>query len=159
MNKNVIADYATNYYFRHPQTANQTITLTDKDFGDFQSYISKKDYDYSTKSEKSLDELRKNAEDEKYLAALQTDIDALKAKLTHDKQSDVVKNKEEIVYLLEDEIASRYFFQQGRIRESLTHDAELEKAIEVLKDSGYYTGILSGTIKADTRNPSETEDK
>jgi carboxyl-terminal processing protease len=159
LTKNVIADYATYYYFKHPSVSSTNVILSEKEFADFQTFISGKEYDYTTKSEKSLDELKKNAEDEKYLAALQTDIDALKSKLAHDKQADVVKNKDEIVYLLEDEIASRYYFQQGRIRESLTHDIELDKAIEVLKDKGYYNGILSGAIKVDTRSAGDSDEK
>ena len=123
------------------------------------NFISSKDYDYITKSEKSLDELKKNAEEEKYLAALQVDIDALRSKLAHDKQADVLKNKDEIINLLEDEIAARYYFQMGRVRESLTHDNDLKQAIELLKDAGRYNGILSGTVKADSRNINEPEDK
>ncbi len=159
LNKNIVAEYATYYYYKNPKFNGNDIQLAEKDFTDFQSFISKKDYDYSTKSEKSLDELKKNAEEEKYLAALQSDIDALKSKLAHDKQADVMKNKSEIINLLEDEIASRYYFQKGRVKESLTHDSELDKAIELLNDSGNYYGILSGAIKADSRNINETEEK
>ena len=159
LNKNIIAEYATYYYYKNPEYKNINITLVEKDFSEFQNFISGKEYDYTTKSEKSLDDLKKNAEEENYLAALQKDIDALKSKLAHDKLADVNKNKSEIIHLLEDEIASRYFFQKGRIRESLTHDTDLDKAIEVLNDSGYYSGILNGAVKADSRNVNEPEVK
>ena len=149
LSKNIIFDYATNYFHKHPEGASTIVRLSDSDFADFQSYISTKDYDYSTKSEKSLDELRKNTEEENYFTALKAGLDSLKYKLEHNKQEDVIKNKKEIMSLLEEEIASRYFFQAGRIRQSLLNDPELDRAIEVLNDRGYYSGILSGTVKAD----------
>lgn len=155
LNKNIIFDYATYYFRNHPQQVSNNITLTDSDFMDFQKFISNKDYDYITKSEKSLDELKKNAEEENYYVELKNGIDSLRSRLNHDKQEDVIKNKIEIISLLEEEIASRYFFQSGRIQESLSHDEELNKAIDVLNDSGLYSGILNGVIKADAGSGGE----
>jgi carboxyl-terminal processing protease len=152
LSKNIIFDYATNYFLKHPEKPSAIIHFSDADFADFQAYISTKDYDYSTKSEKSLEELRKNTEEENYFAALKAGLDSLKYKLEHNKQEDVIKNKKEIISLLEEEIASRYFYQSGRIRQSLLNDTELDRAIEVLNDHGYYSGILSGTVKADAGN-------
>ncbi len=149
LNKNIIFDYATYYHRMHPQNTITDISLTDEDFVDFQKYISTKDYDFTTKSEKSLEDLRKNAEEEKYYSDLKNELDSLQSKLAHNKQDDVVKYKDEIVSLIEEEVASRYFYQSGRIKESLSHDNELEKAIEVLNNSVYYSGILSGSLKRD----------
>jgi carboxyl-terminal processing protease len=149
LNKNIIFDYATSYYLRNPEIAATDIKLTDSDFADFEKFISTKDYDYTTKSEKSLEDLKKNAEDEKYLEVLKKDLDILKSKLAHNKQEDIDKNKKEIISLLEEEIIARYQYQSGRVKKSLSTDPELNKAIEVLNDSGFYKGILSGTIKAD----------
>ena len=129
--------------------------MSNADWTDFLSYISDKEYDYITKSEKSLEDFKKNAEDELYLSTLKTDIETLQSKLKHNKQEDIEKNKTDIVSLLEDEIASRYGYQQGRIKESLTHDMEVKKAIEVLNDKITYTGILSGAINA---NAGEKDD-
>ena len=147
LNKNIIFDYATYYHRMHPQQTLTDISLTDEDFVDFQKYISTKDYDFTTKSEKSLEDLRKNAEEEKYYSDLKNELDSLQSKLVHNKQDDVVKYKDEIISLIEEEVASRYFYQSGRIKESLSHDRELEKAIEVLNNSELYSGILSGSVK------------
>lgn len=149
LNKNIIFDYATYYHRMYPKQTLTDITLTDEDFADFQKYISTKDYDFTTKSEKSLEDLRKNAEEEKYYSDLKNELDSLQSKLAHNKQDDVIKYKDEIISLIEEEIASRYFYQSGRIKESLSHDKELEKAIDVLNNSVYYSGILSGSLKGD----------
>lgn len=148
LNKNIIFDFATKYVRNQKAPAGNDFHLSNEDFNDFQAFISTREYDYTTKSEKSLDDLRKNAESEKYLANLQRELDSLKIKLAHNKQDDIIKNRDEIVNLIEDEIAARYFYQSGRIRKSLTHDKEVEKAVEILNDPGNYYGILSGAIKA-----------
>jgi carboxyl-terminal processing protease len=153
LNKNLIFDYATLYRQNHQNTPGEIIRLTDTEFDDFISFIANKEYDYVTKTEKSLDELKKNSEEEKYYQEIKNEFDALKVKLTHNKAEDVMRNKGEIVALLEEEIAGRYFYQSGRIRQSLVSDKEITRAIEVLKDGKYYKGLLSGNVQTDASQP------
>ncbi|MBL0105557.1 MAG: S41 family peptidase [Bacteroidetes bacterium] len=143
VSKYVIFDFATQYRLAHPNIDAKSFKLSDSEFNDFLAFIGNKEYDYTTKSEKTLEDLKKNCEDEKYFADLKGEYEALKAKLSHNKQEDVQKNKEEIVNLIEDEITSRYFYQSGRIRESLTHDTDVARALEVLGDSKVYNSLLS----------------
>jgi carboxyl-terminal processing protease len=149
INKSLVFDFATKYRREHSSINQTDFRLTEKDFNDFLQFIAGKEYDYATKSEKSLDELKKNAEEEKYFDAVKTEYEALKQRLSHNKQEDVVKNKAEISALLEEEIAGRYFFQAGRIRQALMNDTELYKAIEVLRKPVLYAGILNGSANAD----------
>ncbi len=149
--KNIIFDYASLYRNQHPTLASaKDFKLTENDWNDFVNFITDKEYDYTTKSEKSLDELKKNSEDEKYFDALKNDIDGLKQKLAHNKKEDVEKTREEISTLIEEEIASRYYFQIGKIEASFDRDREVQKAIEVLSNSTTYSTILNGTFKAST---------
>ncbi len=147
ISKNIIFNFATKYISSHPKPESTIIELTQKDFENFKIFLTGKDYDYTTKSEKSLDELKKNAEEENYLAALKNDIEGLKSKIAHNKLDDVEKNKEEIISVLEEEVAARYYLQAGRIRQSLQQDKEFDKAVEILNDSIYYYGLLNGSIK------------
>jgi carboxyl-terminal processing protease len=149
LSKLLIFDYATYYRSRNSQPDSGKIKLSDSDFSDFKSFISTKEYDYSTKSEKSLDDLMANAKEEKYYDELKKGIDELKTRLAHNKDEDVEKNKIEILSLLSEEISARYFYQAGRIRESLKNDVDVEKALEILGKPGYYSGILNGSINVD----------
>ncbi|HNP47420.1 MAG TPA: S41 family peptidase [Bacteroidia bacterium] len=150
ISKNILFDYATRYRRLHPEIASvNNFELTDSDFNDFVSYISDKEYDYSTKSEKAMEDLKKNSEDEKYFQDIRTEYDALKNKLAHNKQADVEKNKSEILQLLKEEIIARYYFQSGRIEVSLKNDPDLKNAVDVIQDKVRYTGILNGSLKAD----------
>ncbi len=155
MNKSIVFDYASRYRTLHPTINTEDFNLSEADWNDFVAFIGDKEYDYVTKSEKSLDEFKKNAEDELYFTELKIDIENLKLKLKHDKQTDIQKNRADITSLLEDEIVSRYGYLKGRIKESLTHDLDVKKAIEVLNDQPTYTSVLKGTFNASVGSASE----
>jgi len=66
------------------------------------------------------------------------------------KKKDLIENKSEISDILQQEIASRYYYQKGRIESTLSDDKELNSAVEVLNKAALYTSILDGTYtKAD----------
>jgi carboxyl-terminal processing protease len=145
--KLLIFDYATKYRSLHTTIDSlKDFEITDEIYNDFLTYIVDKDYDYTTKSEQSLIDLKKNAEDEKYYDAIKTDYDDLKAKMIHDKKADLVKFKDEIKDLLKAEIASRYYYQKGRALAALSDDPVLKKAFTMFADSTTYKGLLDGTI-------------
>ena len=146
--KYLIFDFATKYAASHKEIATASKFAVDDDiYNQFKQFISDKDYDYTTVSEKKLDELKETAVDEKYFDAIKTEFDALKTRLMHDKNSDLQKFKAEISDLLKEEIVSRYYFQKGRIQSSLSEDKDVNKAIEVLNNKVLYDSILSGTYK------------
>lgn len=157
INKNFIFDYASLYRTLHDKIPSGNFILSEADWSSFLNFISDKEYDYITKSEKSLDEFKKNSEDELYFADLKNEIEKLQSKLKHNKNEDIEKNKSDIVAQIEVEIASRYGYQQGRIRESLSHDLEIKKAIEILISKNTYAGILSGAINANAAEKNESK--
>src|SRR5438477_11799 len=84
LNKNLIFDYATQYRMKHDKIAAvKDFKIEDADFADFENFLSDKEYDYTTKSEKTLEELKKNSEDEKYFDNIKSEFDALKIKMMH----------------------------------------------------------------------------
>jgi len=145
--KFLIFDYATKYRNLHPTIDSvKDFVVTDAIYNDFITYIADKDYDYTTKSEQSLIDLKKNAEAEKYYDAIKTEYDNLKAKMIHDKKEDLVKFKSEIIGLLKEEIVSRYYYQKGRAEAALSDDLVLKKAFTIFADTAMYKGILDGRI-------------
>lgn len=147
-NKNLIFDYATSYHSGHASIPDVSVfTLSDKDFDNFSTYLSGKEYTYTTSSEKELENLKKSSTDENYFEKIKPEYEALSKKLTSIKKDDLVKNKTEIMNELQEEIAARYYFQAGRIRASLNHDQEINKAVKILKDQTVYQAILTGTYQ------------
>ena len=116
--------------------------ITDAIYADFLGYIKDKDYDYTTESEKALEEFKAKAVKENYFEAIKADYESLKAKQKHDKEMDVQKHSDEIKSYMEQEIASRYYYQQGRTRASFRSDPELKEALSVLSDDNRYKQIL-----------------
>lgn len=145
--KYLIFDYATKYRSIHNTISiAKEFKVTDEIYTDFISFISNKEYDYFTKSEESLKELKLNAEKEKYYEDIKSEYLALESKMVHNKKEDLEKFKDEIKELLKQEIVSRYYFQKGRQEAYLSFDQELKKALEILKDSSTYNGLLNGSI-------------
>jgi len=143
--KNHIFDYATKYRIKRATIPeSKYFSMTEEEYSDFLKFLSDKDYAYTTKSEKSLDDLKKNTETEKYYESIKADYEHLKEKITANKKEDLTKYKAEIKEILESEIASRYYFQRGRLESSLRNDTELKEAICVLNDEQLYRSILSG---------------
>ena len=147
--KFLLFDYATMYRLKHETLPKpKDFKITDNDFNEFVSYIADKDYDYTTKSEKTLQDLKETAQKEKYFEDIKGEYEALKVKMMHNKKDDLVKNKKEIMQMLREEIVSRYYYQNGRIEARFDFDQEVTKALEVLKDQKMYASILNGSYKS-----------
>jgi carboxyl-terminal processing protease len=156
ISKYLIFDYATLYRQNHPNIPSaRTFRLNDQDYDEFIKWLADKEYDYTTKSEKTMEELKTTAEKEKYFDAIASDFDALKKKMMHDKKSDLIKNKEEIKELLQDEIVSRYYYQNGRIESSFDYDPDIKKGVEALTDKNVYTQIFNRPAVKNTTEKSE----
>lgn len=142
--KNLIFDFATIYVAGHDSIGPvETFRITDADFNSFIVFLKNKDFDYTTRSDDQLNELIKVATQEKYYDIAKSEFDALKEKLAHDKNKDLQTFKEEIIDLVTEEIASRYYYQEGRARSGLMKDDYILKAIEVLNNKEQYSSILN----------------
>mgnify|MGYP000138526199 CR=1 FL=1 len=67
LNENIIFDYATQFYYSHPTIGKaNTFTLSEKEFKEFITYAMKRDFDYTTGSEKMVERLKEMADKEGY---------------------------------------------------------------------------------------------
>lgn len=143
--KLLIFDYATRYRDTHPALNNlHTFSLSDADYTDFIKYLSDKNYSYSTGSEKLLATLKTEATKEKQFGEIQTEYDALKARMAASKKNDLQLHKDEIKQVLENEIASRYYYEKGRFEANFKYDKELAQAVKVMQDKEQMASILKG---------------
>ncbi len=149
INKNFIFNYATDYNLKHTQIKEvKDFNLSDAEYSDFINYLSNKNYNYKIRTEVDLDDLKKNAIDEKYYDGIKSEFDALVAKIIANKKEDLVKHKTEIKKYLEGEIVSRYYYQKGRIEFSLKHDDDIAEAQRLLTDNNKIKIILTTSEKA-----------
>ncbi len=146
--KYLLFDFANQYALEHESIPPaDEFVVTDEIFDELIAFLNDKDYDYQTDSEEALSKLKANAEKENYFDAIQVEYEALRSKILHDKQADLLTYKDEVKMLLKDEIVARYYFQKGRIVASLEDDPEIAKAVGVLKGSETYLAILDGKLK------------
>lgn len=144
LSKNFLFDYATEYYYKHPSIAAPAdFALTENDFNDFEKWLSDKDYSYKTESEQLLSELKASAEKEQYFDNIKAEFGALSQRLSHDKKQDLIKHKDEVMNLLNNEIISRYYYQRGRVINKLRRDdKDLQKALQLLANDKDYQSLL-----------------
>ena len=142
--KNLIFDYATLYAQKHSSISEPgKFRISDEDYADFTNFLSDKDYDYTLESEKIIEDLEKAIKLEKHSNSVESELEQVRAKLSHNKEADLQLCKSEISYLLQEEIVSRYYFQEGRAIALLQKDSTLVKAIEVLNNPTEYKRLLS----------------
>ena len=142
--KGYIFDFASDYKLKHGSIGDPAkFKLSDQDFDDFAAYVKSKNVTYKTESEEKLEALKDASTEEKYFDALKDQYDAVKKKLEQDKEQDLVKNKNEIITVLENEIAGRYYYAYGKVKKSYQNDAEVAKAIELLDAPAEYNELLA----------------
>lgn len=145
VNKGLIFDYATEYHYAHPTIAtSRDFKLTDAEYQEFVGWLKDKDYDYTTRVENSIDDLIKMAKKEKYYEDIDEQIQSLKLKVHHNKETDLQKFKSDIKQILEEEISSRYYLRKGVVETSFSSDESIRSAVDVLNDSDRYQQLLQG---------------
>lgn len=143
LRKNLIFNYATKYKFEHATIeAAKTFTITDNEYDAFVKWLSNKEYDYTTETEKDLDYFEESAKADLYYDAVKEDITALRTKINHDKEKDLYKFKAEVIEELNAEIVSRYYNEDGRIESLFKVDQDILKATELLNDDYQYKMLL-----------------
>jgi carboxyl-terminal processing protease len=143
--RNYIFDYANQYYWSHPglKTIDQ-FSFTSQDYSDFMKYLTNRNFSYRTETEESLNELIVNAKREKYFEQHKELFIEIQKDLNHSLSEDLNTFKNEITGLLEDEILTRYFYEEGSIAWSIKTDEQVLKAIDILNKSQDYNSILQG---------------
>lgn len=142
--KNHIFNYATQFATQNAQIAAAgTFQLTDAQYADFKRYVmAQPDFDYTTASEEALRKMKETAEKEGYFEDVAAEYKVMLEKVTPSKDRDLDKFKKEISELLEDEIISRYYYQEGRTIQQLKADPVVQKGIEILQAPTQYNTIL-----------------
>ena len=145
VSKLLVFDYATQYRNTHTNIAEpHNFRLTDADYADFVKYLGNKNYSYSTSTERLVTSLKTEATKDKEFTSIQNEYDALKNKLQESKKNDLQQNKDEIRQVLENEIASRYYYEKGRYQTNFKYDKELAQAVKTMQDKSQLAAILHG---------------
>ena len=156
--KNHVFTFVNYYLLKHPEfkATATNVLLSDIDYDDFIIYLKNKDYNYKTQSDFALEDLKLDASNEKYYESIKAEYEALLNKMNANKKDDLKRFKAEIKQFIEEELASRFEFQKGRIETSLRYDLDVLEAQKLLADKQKMKAILT-TIEKPTKpfNPNK----
>ncbi|WP_250433875.1 S41 family peptidase [Hanstruepera flava] len=138
----LIFDYATDYYYKHPNLNVADLELGNSDFQNFKSYLNSNNFTFETETEKALTKVLESAKKEELDDNIQKDYNTLITNLNNSKALAIDENKDEILALLTDEIVKRYVYREGLYDYYVDHNEEIKKAIEILSNPNKYNGYL-----------------
>ena len=117
-------------------------TLPDSAFISFLDFAKSKNINYETESSLQLKELKKTAKKEKYDLENQELFSLLDSVFKVNFEKDVMKNRDEIQFFIENEMVSRKYFHTGRLLASMDKDPYTKEAVKILNDLDRYKKIL-----------------
>ncbi len=146
VSKLFVFDYANRFYRTHPAIEKEPrkFTITDNDYADFVNFLNGKNFSYTTGYEKLLESFKTEVTKEKQFADIQTEYEALKAKIAAAKNNDLQVHKDEIKRALEIEIISRYYFEKGKYEVNFKYDKDIAEAIKTIQSKDLIASILKG---------------
>lgn len=137
----VIFDFVNDWVTSH-ETIDSVADFRFQDWDKFIGFLQRADYEYSSKAEKAIQTALDQAKEEGYDITAQ--LEAVQAEVEREQMAAIQNYKEEIISIIEKEIAGRYYYQRGEVQMGLRNDREVQEAIAVLNDPARYAKILSG---------------
>ena len=126
----VIDRYVIDYARRHENIPSvENFHFSDEDFEDFISFAKTQDFDYRSSAKTYFDIMKKELEKDGLDGAMSEELGALEKALEMDKERFIRIKKDEIIPFIEEEIATRYWFQEAGIQVRLRYDEQLKKAL------------------------------
>lgn len=114
----------------------------EKLYSEFVNYINKEKYNFKTKFESSLEDLKKQAKEDGLDSSYTIKIDNLLRESKGLTSVELTKNKTDVINKINEEIALRLFGKDARIKESLKHDKQINTAVNVLKNLKVFNSLL-----------------
>ncbi|HYD90452.1 MAG TPA: peptidase S41, partial [Flavobacterium sp.] len=137
-----IFNYATGYYYKHPDLGANIPTISDSDFEAFKQFLKKENFEFDTETEKALKAAMEIAKKEKVDESISAEYQQLLTALQKSEEKELNANKEEIKQLLTDELIKRYQYKEGLYKYYTTSNPEIKKAVTLLNNIAEYNKIL-----------------
>ncbi|MEM7574554.1 MAG: S41 family peptidase [Bacteroidota bacterium] len=139
IDNNILFDYVNQWVLDRP-TIDTVTEFRFTDWDNFMGFLSEGDYAFTSETERLLEKALEEASTEGY--PVDTELAALQATIDAQQTAAINEYKTEIIKMIEKEIASRYYYQRGRVQMGLRNDAEVVEAISILTDPARYNEIL-----------------
>ena len=118
--------------------------MNDADYASFVEFVKDKDFGYESGTKQALQNLRKNAEQERYMDDnIKEYIDKIETAIKDDNVTNLRLYRNELIQIIEDEIILRRHYAQGVTKHNLAGDKTIGEAISVLHSPERYREILT----------------
>ena len=138
LKNDAIFEYATQWVSKNQAYKE----VGDADFNQFKAYLKAKNFSFDTKTEQLLKETLEQAKKDKLDATIKLQYDQLMAAIQKAEETELDKNKAEILNQLKDELILRYQYKEGLYQNYLKNNSEIKKATQLLSNTSEYNKIL-----------------
>ena len=127
----VLDQYAIDYARRHKSIpAVDEFHFGDEDFEDFIVFAKTQDFDYRSSAKTYYDKMKAELEEDGLADSMTEELAALEKAIEMDKERFIRLKKDEIIPFIEEEIATRFWFQEAGVKIRLRYDKQLDAALE-----------------------------
>lgn len=142
ISNNAIFNFATEYYYAHPNVKDGIPTITDADFTQFKTFLKRTKVEMNTQTEFQLKKTLEVAQIENIDKQIAQNYQQLLAAVQQAEEGQLDQQKEEIKKLLRDELIKRYAYKEGLYQFYMKNSPEVQRAAKVLNQSSEYNNIL-----------------
>ena len=127
----VIDQYVLQFAREHDSIpAAEDYHFSDEDFEDFISFAKTQDFDYRSGAKATFDQMKEELEKDGLADVMSSELTALEKALEMDKERFIRLKKDEIIPFIEEEIVTRYHFQEAGVKIRLRYDRQLKEALQ-----------------------------
>ena len=126
----VLDQYVIDYCKRHDHLpAVDEFHYTAEDYEDFIRFALTQEFDYRSSAKTYYDQMKKELERDGLADSMKDQLDALAKSLEIEKEQFLRLKMDEIIPFIEEELATRYWFQEAGVKVRLRYDEQLKKAL------------------------------
>ena len=141
-----VEDFVNDYSKRHYEELNVTpgeYRFGEKDYEEFVAFMADKEVAWESEAQRHWKKFKAAAEKERWNEDMVAQMEAIEKNISNDTEDNLRLYQKELTSIIEDNIVSRYCYNEGGIRHSLGDDSELHSAIELLQDKARYNTIIT----------------
>lgn len=138
----VIFDFATQYFYQHPQVDLATFSFGEQDYNTFKAFVASHEFDFETRTERALKSAMAKDDQDILGPGIQESYRKLLSDINRNKLQALDNYQPEIQKILEDELIRRYAYREGLYQHYLKHDEAILTATALLGDNAKYASLL-----------------
>ncbi len=144
--KGIIEEWGAEYYRKNYKNEMDIVSfdVTESDFEQFKELVATKELDYKSQTSHAITALEKAAEEDRN-EELMEELKSVKERLKDDTESNLERYKTDIMRYMRQDAVLRRGYADGVIRNSLSRDSVVLRAVELLSSPTQMAEILTQT--------------